>query len=73
VLLGDKCQWNHRVNINFRISKVRYLSRSIVTGTFIGAVSRSDLEFPLPFPSIKEERKGNISACTASAQMEKVP
>lgn len=42
VLLGDKCQQNHRVNINFRIFKVRCLSRFIVTEMFIVAAARND-------------------------------
>lgn len=42
VLLGDKCQRNHRVNINYRIFKVRCLFSFIVAEMFIVTAARDD-------------------------------
>lgn len=43
VLLGDKCQWNRKVNINFSIVKVSCVAKFSVIGIFIVAIVRKDI------------------------------
>lgn len=68
VLLSDKCQWNHKVNINFSIVKVRCVPKFIVSGIFIVATVRKDILSWALFARIRGEGEQNFLTCVYITQ-----